>query len=67
MGEDLNQMTCEELIAEAKKLRQGVRQHRNSFMLICFWRKLTTPQNLMSCSVMTVVRRRNDTPCEISS
>jgi hypothetical protein len=30
MDEDLNQMTHEELIDEAKKLRQGIRQHRDS-------------------------------------
>ena len=29
MDEDLNQMSREELIAEVKKLRQGVRQHRD--------------------------------------
>jgi hypothetical protein len=27
---DLNQMTCEELIVEVKRLRQGIRQHRDS-------------------------------------
>ena len=30
MDEDLNQMTPEELIDEVKKLRQGIRQHRDS-------------------------------------
>jgi hypothetical protein len=30
MDEDLNQMTREELIEEVKKLRQGIRQHRDS-------------------------------------
>ena len=30
MDEDLNQMTREELIVEAKKLRQGIRKHRDS-------------------------------------
>ena len=30
MDEDLNRMSREELIAEAKKLRQGIRVHRDS-------------------------------------
>jgi hypothetical protein len=30
MDNDLNQMTREELIAEVKKLRQGIRNHRDS-------------------------------------
>jgi hypothetical protein len=30
MVTDLDQRTCEELIAEVKKLRQGIRQHRDS-------------------------------------
>src|SRR5438034_3379596 len=30
IDEDLNQMTREELIVEAKKLRQGIRKHRDS-------------------------------------
>ena len=30
MDTDLEQMTREELIAEVKKLRQGIRQHRDS-------------------------------------
>ena len=30
MDEDLNQMTREELIDEVKKLRQGIRKHRDS-------------------------------------
>jgi hypothetical protein len=30
MDEDLNQMTRRELIDEVKKLRQGIRQHRDS-------------------------------------
>jgi hypothetical protein len=29
MDEDLNQMTREELIEEVRKLRQGIRQHRD--------------------------------------
>lgn len=30
MDEDLDRLTREELIAEAKKLRQGIREHRDS-------------------------------------
>lgn len=30
MDEDLNRMSREELVAEVKKLRQGVRDHRDS-------------------------------------
>ena len=30
MDEDLSQMTREELITEVEKLRQGIRQHRDS-------------------------------------
>ena len=30
MDTDLDQMTREELVAEAKKLRQGIRHHRDS-------------------------------------
>jgi hypothetical protein len=30
MDEDLDQMSREELIAEVKKLRQGIRRHRDS-------------------------------------
>jgi hypothetical protein len=30
MDEDLNEMTREELVAEIKKLRQGIRQHRDT-------------------------------------
>jgi hypothetical protein len=30
MDEDLNQMTREDLIDEVKRLRQGIRQHRDS-------------------------------------
>jgi hypothetical protein len=30
MDEELDQMTREELVAEVKKLRQGIRQHRDS-------------------------------------
>jgi len=30
MDEDLERMTREELIAEARKLRQGIRKHRDS-------------------------------------
>ena len=30
MDEDLNRMTREELIDQVKKLRQGIRQHRDS-------------------------------------
>jgi hypothetical protein len=37
MDEDLNQMTREELIAEVKKLRQGVRQHRDSSLHELCW------------------------------
>lgn len=30
MDEDLNELNCDQLIAEVKKLRQGIRQHRDS-------------------------------------
>ena len=30
MNDDLNDMTRDELVAEVKKLRQGIRQHRDS-------------------------------------
>src|SRR5215475_5023793 len=37
MDEDLTQITREELIAEVKKLRQGVRQHRDSSLHELCW------------------------------
>jgi hypothetical protein len=30
MDEDLNELSCEQLIAEIKKLRNGIREHRDS-------------------------------------
>jgi hypothetical protein len=37
MDEDLNQMTREELIDEVKKLRHGIRQHRDSSLHALCW------------------------------
>lgn len=37
MDEDLEQMTREDLLAEATKLRQGIREHRDSSMHALCW------------------------------
>lgn len=37
MDEDLEQMTREELIGEARKLRQGIRQHRDCSLHELCW------------------------------
>jgi hypothetical protein len=37
MDEDLEQLTRDELIAEAKKLRAGIRRHRDSTMHELCW------------------------------
>lgn len=37
MDEDLDQMTREELIAEARKLRRGIREHRDSTLHELCW------------------------------
>lgn len=38
MDEDLNEMTREELIKEAGKLREGIRKHRDSSVHeLCWW------------------------------
>jgi hypothetical protein len=37
MDEDLNQMTREDLIDEVKRLRQGIRQHRDSSRHTLCW------------------------------
>ncbi|HEX9273920.1 MAG TPA: hypothetical protein VGA01_17090 [Candidatus Binatia bacterium] len=37
MDEDLNQMTREELVLEVKKLRQGIREHRDSSRHELYW------------------------------
>lgn len=37
MDEDINQMTREELMEEVKKLRQGIRQHRDSSLHELCW------------------------------
>ncbi|QKT04490.1 hypothetical protein HUS23_12060 [Ectothiorhodospiraceae bacterium 2226] len=37
MDEDLDQMSREELLAEARKLRQGIREHRDSTLHELCW------------------------------
>jgi len=37
MDEDLEEMTRNELLDEARKLRQGIREHRNSSMHALCW------------------------------
>jgi hypothetical protein len=40
MDEDLIRMTCEELIDEARRLRQGIRQHRDSSLHELCWQSV---------------------------